>query len=114
MNPKPLLKQFPELEHLPTARREALLLTAHKEVTGPDRRLETWRTNLLSLAVISAITLIAVIWVGPALGLSGPATAVVIMVVVLPAFIYVQQRRYVHRLKPVVARLLQNENGNSA
>lgn len=107
MNPKPLLKHFPELEHLSPEQQEALLTQAHEEATGPARRLETWRNNIFALVVVSALSLLVIFWLGPALGLPNALSAVVVMVVVLPAFIYVQQRRYIERLKRIVPRLLR-------
>lgn len=106
MDPKPLLKHFPELEHLSPERRETLLTQAHEEATSPKMRLEIWRNNVFGLMAVSAISLLIIFWLGPALGLSNAVGAGVVMVVVLPVFIYVQQRRYIGRLKRIVPRLL--------
>jgi hypothetical protein len=107
MNPKPLLKHFPELAHLPQQEQETLLLRAHEDAAGPEHRLQTWRSNLFSLAVVSALSLGLIFWIGPAVNLSRQTTAIIIMVVVLPGFIFVQQRRYIARLKPFVAQRLK-------
>jgi hypothetical protein len=113
MDPKPLLKHFPELEQLPPERRQAILEKAHKEVAAPERRFETWRHNIFSLAVITGLSLAIIYWIGPALNLTRMTTAIIIMVVVLPAFIYIQQRRYLARLRPVVQRLVRQEEVKS-
>lgn len=110
MNPRPLLKHFPELSQLPQERQEALLLQAHELATGPDRRLETWRNNILALAAVSAVCLLLTFWLAPALGLSAAMSGVLIMVVILPAFVYIQQRRYIARLRPEVEKLVGHRN----
>lgn len=109
MNPRPLVRHFPELEQLPPERQQAVVEKAHKEVTAPERRFETWRHNIFSLAIITGLSLAIIYWVGPALELARSTTAIVIMVVVLPAFIYIQQRRYIARLRPEVQRLVRQE-----
>ncbi|MDQ2076154.1 hypothetical protein [Marinimicrobium sp. ABcell2] len=108
MNPKPLLKHFPELAHLPQEEQESLLRRADEDATGPEHRLETWRSNLLSLAVVTGLSLALIFWLGPVLNLSRQSTAIFIMVVVLPGFIVIQQRRYIARLKPFVAQRLKH------
>ncbi len=109
MNPKPLVRHFPELEQLPPERQQAVLEKAHKEVTAPERRFETWRNNIFALAIITGLSLAIIYWLGPALNLARSTTAIVIMVVVLPAFIYIQQRRYIARLRPEIQRLVRQE-----
>lgn len=109
MNPKPLLKHFPELAHLPPDEQEALLRLAHEDATGPDQRMQTWRNNLVSLVLVSALCLGLIFWVGPALNLSRPSTAMVIMLGILPAFIVIQQRRYIARLRWFLAQRLKSQ-----
>src|SRR5690625_2102231 len=96
MNPKPLLKHFPDLAHLPRDQQEALLREAHEDATS--QRLETWRSNLVGVVLVSALSLGLLFWVGPALDLSWRNAALIIMLVVLPAFIITPQRRYISRL----------------
>src|SRR5690625_7170059 len=91
MNPKPLLKHFPELAHLPRDQQEALLREAHEDATG--QRLETWRSNLFGVVLVSALCLGLFFWVGPALDLSRRNTALIIMLVVLPTYFYCHHRR---------------------
>lgn len=112
MNPKPLLKHFPELAHLPRDQQEALLREAHEDATG--QRLETWRSNLFGVVLVSALCLGLIFWVGPALDLSRRNTALIIMLVVLPAFIIIQQRRYISRLRTFVAQRLEGKSKSTA
>lgn len=112
MNPRPLLKHFPELDQLSPERQQTVLEKAHKEVTTPERRFEAWRQNIFSLAIITGLSLAIIYWVGPAMNLTRSTTAIVIMVVVLPAFIIIQQRRYIARLRPEVQRLVRQEEVN--
>lgn|SRR5690554_4743557 len=110
MNPKPLLKHFPELAHLPPEEQEALLHQAHEDATGSDQRMATWRNNLFGLVLVSALCLGLIFWAGPALNLSRPTTGMVIMLVVLPVFIVVQQRRYIARLRSFLTQRLKHHD----
>lgn len=113
MNPKPLVKHFPELAPLSPERQQAVVQQAHKEVSAPERRFEAWRQNIFSLAIITGLSLAIIYWLGPALNLTRSTTAIVIMVLVLPAFIIIQQRRYIARLRPEVQRLVRQEELNT-
>src|SRR5690625_1737189 len=107
MNPKPLLKHFPELAHLPRDQQEALLREAHEDATG--QRLETWRSNLFGVVLVSALCLGLIFWVGPALDLSRRNAALIIMLVVFPAASSCQQRRYISSLRTFVAQRFEGK-----
>lgn len=102
MNSERLLKHYPELHELPRDTRLALIEKAQAEAFGQQQKLPNWRRNLMTLAVIVALSLLFVLVLGPALGLSEGAIAGVMMVGVLPVFIYVQHRRYIAHLRPAV------------
>lgn len=107
MNIQLLRRHFPELREWPEERQAELLARAHERAYSPDRKLEHWRRNLLSLVWICAISLFIALVAGPALGLSRPATGGVIMVVVLPLFIWWRHRQYVTQLRPEVEALIR-------
>ncbi|WP_111641453.1 hypothetical protein [Marinimicrobium alkaliphilum] len=110
MNSNLLLRHYPELHHLPPEAQLSVLEKAKEDAFGQSQKLRIWRKNMVTLAIICAISFGLVMWVGPALGLPGVATAVVMMVVVLPVFMIVQQRRYIADLRPAVqARLAAYE-----
>lgn len=109
MNTQLLLRHFPELQNLPEERREEILHQAHERTYSHERKLEHWRRNLISLGWISAVSLFLVLVAGPALNLSRPATGGVIMVVVLPLFMYLRHRQYISQLRPEVEALVRSE-----
>jgi len=110
MNPALLRKRVPELAKLPPERQQKLFQEARELAYGPDRKLEHWRRNLFSLAVICAVSLVLVLVIGPALGIPNPWMGGLIMVVVLPAFIVWRQRQDLAILEPEIRRLVAREN----
>jgi len=113
MNPAFVSKRVPELKELPPERQQQLFQEARELAYGPDRKLEHWRRNLFSLAVICAVSLFLVLVLGPALGIPNPWMGGVIMVVVLPAFIVWRQRQDMAILEPEIRRLVARESISS-
>lgn len=109
MNVSLLLKHFPQLQALPPERQAVILQQAHDRAYGPERKLQHWRRNLVSLLWITAVTLFITLVAGPALGLARSITGGVIMVVVLPGFMVYRHRQYVTELRPEVEKLLAQE-----
>lgn len=107
MNTALLSRQFPELQPLPPEQRERLLREAHERAYAPERKLEHWRRNVFSLIVITGACLALTVAIGPALGLGQAAIAGVIMVLVLPAFMFWRHRQYVRQLRPELAALMR-------
>ncbi|WP_049722872.1 hypothetical protein [Gilvimarinus polysaccharolyticus] len=93
------LKYFPELSELPVAEQQQRLNNAKAIAFGPDNRLQRWRGNtlLFGLMFIGSVGFMALI--APALGLSQDAAAIIMLVVVLPAFFVLQQRRYLRLIR---------------
>jgi antibiotic biosynthesis monooxygenase (ABM) superfamily enzyme len=85
MNSERLLRHYPELHELPRKTRLALIEKAQADTFGPQQKLANWRKNLVTLAVIASLSLLIVLVLGPALGLSDGAVAGVMMMVVLPS-----------------------------
>jgi len=113
MNPALLRKRVPELTELSPKRQEQLFREARELAYGPDRKLEHWRRNLFSLAVICAVSLFLVLVVGPTLGIPNPWMGGIIMVLVLPAFIVWRQRQDMAILEPEIRRLVARESISS-
>lgn len=109
MNIQLLRRHFPELRELPEERQAQLLNRAHERVYSPERKFEHWRRNLISLVWVCAISLFVALVAGPALELSRPATGGIIMVVVLPLFVWWRHRQYVSQLRPEVEALVRED-----
>ncbi len=107
MNIQLLRRHFPELRELPEERQSQLLSRAHERAYSPERKLQHWRRNLISLVWVCAISLFLALVAGPALGFSRPATGGIIMVVVLPLFVWWRHRQYVAQLRPEVDALMR-------
>jgi len=108
MNVKPLLKHFPEIHHLPEQEQRTLLETAHQRGFGPDRKLAVWKSNLLSGALITAFSLLLITLIGPALHIPPALTATAMIVLVLPAFLIWQHKRFIAELRIRLRELLNN------
>lgn len=105
MNVKPLLKYFPEIHHLPQDVQLRLLQSAHDEVFGPHNKLRIWRSNLAGFAVLIVACTLVIAVIGPWLDMQASTTGVLLMLIVFPVFLWVQQRRYLARLRPIVDQL---------
>ncbi|MGM8224996.1 hypothetical protein ACSV5M_00340 [Cellvibrio sp. ARAG 10.3] len=105
MNVKPLLKYFPEIHHLPQDAQLRLLQGAHDEAFGAHNKLRIWRNNLAGFAVLVAACTLVIAVIGPWLDLQASTTGALLMLIVFPVFLWVQQRRYLARLRPIVDQL---------
>lgn len=110
MNVSLLIKHFPQLQELPPERQRSLLQQAHDRAYSPDRKLQHWRRNLVSLVWVTAVTLFLALVAGPALGVSKALTGTLIMVLVLPGFMVYRHMQYVAELRPEVEKLLARES----
>ncbi len=107
MNVRLLSRHFPQLAPLPEKEQAAILQQAHERAYAPENKLNHWRGNVISLVWICAVSLFLALVAGPALGLSRPATGGIIMIVVLPAFMFLRHRQYVAQLRPEVDAILR-------
>lgn len=103
MNVKPLLKHFPEIHHLPQEQQIKRLQTAHEAGFGHEQKIVIWKSNLLSGALITAACLLLITLIGPRLQMPPALTAALIIVGVLPAFLVWQHRRFIRRLRELLA-----------
>ncbi len=114
MNVKPLLKHFPELHHLPLSQQLELLQSAYYKAFGPDKKLGIWRKNIIGLGLLLLVSVILITLVGPAINLEPGTIGMVMMIIVFPLFIALQQWRYVHQLRPEVEKLLQKQQNTES
>jgi hypothetical protein len=105
MNVKPLMKYFPEIHHLSTEEQVAILEQAYQASFGPDNKLRIWRGNLISCAILTSLAMLLILVIGPLLKFSPAITATLMILIVLPAFFYIQHKRYINELRPKVLEL---------
>lgn len=99
MNVKPLLKHFPELNHLPLEQQLSVLQTAHQKAYGPEQKMRVWRRNLAAGTITTAICYFWVTKFGPLLNLSPTLTAFILIIVVLPLFLVWQQKQLIRNIR---------------
>lgn len=98
-------KHFPELNHLPDEQKREHLAKAKAIAFGPDQKLERWRGNLLQFAVMFAVSVMFMMVIAPALSLSQDASALFMLIIVLPVFFVLQQRRYLGLIRKALRSL---------
>jgi|SRR5690606_2069476 uncharacterized membrane protein len=113
MNVKPLVKYFPELHHLSAEQQRTLLEAAYQDSFGPEQKMRVWRNNLIGGGILTAIALLLIMVVGPLLRLAPAVTATIMMLGVLPAFLFMQHKRFINELRPGVMRLLAQQSEDS-
>ena len=99
------IKFFPELHALPESEQAQRLSEAKALAFGPDRKLVRWRGNLLHFGVMFTVSVLFMVLLAPALSLSREAAALVMLVLILPAFFILQQRRYIRLVRLALAEL---------
>lgn len=102
-----LLKQYPELADIAQAERAQLLVEAKAAAFGPDQKLERWRGNLLHFTLMFGVSALFMAIIAPALSLSRDSAALVMLLLVLPAFFIMQQRRYQRLIRAKLAELIK-------
>lgn len=99
MNLKRLLKHFPEIAMYPETEQHALLDKAYKDVFSPENKMRNWRNNLMSAAIMTSLCIIFIQVLRPALEMSQQTSAFVLMLIMLPGYFFIQQRRFIHQLR---------------
>ena len=99
MNFKSIRNHFPELAQLPVEQQQALLAHAEQTLNQAASPLTKVRDKLLDLALIVGLCLLLIKIIAPALGLAPQTSAIVVMLVVLPCYLLLQQRRYIAQLR---------------
>lgn len=106
MNFKYLAKHFPELAAMEPAQQQALLAQAYQNAFAMEHKLKIWRSNLVSAVVMASLCFLFIFLLRPALGLSQPTSAIVLMLIAFPAYFFIQQRRFIKRLRTSLHKLL--------
>ena len=90
---------FPELQQLPPEEQTERLEAAKRKVFGPDNTLARWRGNLIQFTLMFAVSAVFMGLLVPVLSLSRDLAAIVMLVMVLPGFFILQQRRYIRIIR---------------
>lgn len=106
MNPKRLLKYFPELTGLPQPEQYALLDKAHKDAFNHADKMKHWRTNVITAVIMTGICFLCVWALPQILSVSPQTSAWFLMLVVLPTFFYIQHRRFIQQLRSSLQKFL--------
>lgn len=93
MNFARLARRFPELAQLPAEEQAARVKAAYDKVFAPEHKLTHWRANAISAIAMTLFCLGFVVYIAPLLGLSQPASAGIVVIVVFPVYVFLQQRR---------------------
>ncbi len=99
MKKKSELRFFPELAHLPLNEQQEKLAQAKKLAFGHDAQLLRWRGNIIYFALMFTFSAIFMMEIAPALALTQEISALLMMIVVLPIFFLLQQRRYIQLIR---------------
>jgi len=106
MNFKRLAKHFPELATMPPTEQQALLTTAYQNAFAPEHKMKNWRSNLSSAVLMAVVCFLFVLVLRPALGMSQQTSAIVLMLIVFPAYFFIQHRRFIKQLRSSLQKLL--------
>jgi Mn2+/Fe2+ NRAMP family transporter len=106
MNPKRLLKHFPEIATLPEAEQRTLLDKAYKDVFSQENKMRNWRNNLISAIIMTSLCIAFVLILRPLLEMSQQTSALLLLVVALPVYFYIQQRRFIQQLRTSLKKFL--------
>jgi Flp pilus assembly protein TadB len=104
MNFKRLSKHFPELAHLSSGEQQALLTQADKALNNAETPLAALGRKLFDACIFLLLCLLLIKKVGPALGLAPEVMATLLILVLLPLYFILQQKRYLKRLRRQLAK----------
>jgi ABC-type spermidine/putrescine transport system permease subunit I len=106
MNPKRLVKHFPELAELPQAEQYALLDKAYKDAFNQADKMKNWRTNVITAVLMTSVCFLCAWALPKILPISPQASAWFLMLVVLPVLFVIQHRRFIHQLRTSLQKIL--------
>ncbi len=113
MNFKHLAKHFPELSSLPAAEQQALIAQAYQNTFSAEHKMKIWRNNLISALIMICLCFVFVLVLRPALGMSQQTSALLLMLIGLPAYFYIQHRRFIKQLRTNLQELLPQHLRNN-
>lgn len=106
MNFKHLAKHFPELAAMPPSEQQALLAKAYQDAFSAEHKMKNWRSNLLGALIMTGLCFVFVMVIRPALGMSQQTSAFILILIALPAYFFIQQRRFIKQLRSSLQKFL--------
>lgn len=88
------------------AEQQRLLALAYQNTFAPEHKMKIWRSNLLSALLMAGLCFLFVLVLRPALGMSQQTSALLLMLIALPAYFYIQHRRFITQLRHNLQKLL--------
>lgn len=88
------------------AEQQALLAKAYQDAFSTERKMKNWRSNLLSALVMTGLCFLFVMVIRPALGMSQQTSALILILIALPAYFFIQQRRFIEQLRASLQKFL--------
>lgn len=106
MNFKRLARHFPELAAMEPAEQQALLTRAYQNAFSAEHKMKNWRNNLISAAIMASLCFLFVLVIRPALGMSQQTSAIILMLLALPVYFFIQHRRFINQMRDSLQKLL--------
>ncbi len=88
------------------AEQQALLARAYQNVFSPENKMKNWRNNLISGSIMASLCFLFVLVLRPAFGMSQETSALILMLVALPTYFFIQHRRFINQLRSSLQKLL--------
>lgn len=88
------------------AEQQALLTRAYQNAFSAEHKMKNWRNNLISAVIMASLCFLFVLVLRPALGMSQQASAIVLMLVALPAYFFIQHHRFINQMRGSLQKLL--------
>jgi len=88
------------------AEQQALLAKAYQDAFSAERKMKNWRNNLLSALLMTGLCFLFVLVLRPALGISQQTSAFILILIALPAYFFIQQRRFIKQLRTSLQKFL--------
>ncbi|HCS65115.1 MAG TPA: hypothetical protein DIW64_14180 [Cellvibrio sp.] len=88
------------------AEQQALLTRAYQNAFSAEHKMKNWRNNLISAVIMASLCVLFVLVLRPALGMSQQASAIVLMLVALPAYFFIQHHRFINQMRGSLQKLL--------
>lgn len=83
-----------------------MLARAYQNTFAAEHKMKVWRNNLINAAVMASLCFLFVLVIRPALGMSQQTSAIVLMLIALPAYFFIQHRRFIKQLRSSLQKLL--------
>ena len=88
------------------AQQQALLTQAYQNAFSAEHKMKNWRNNLISAAIMVSLCFLFVLILRPALGMSQQTSALILMIIALPVYFFIQQRRFIKQIRLSLQKLL--------